>query len=229
MSQLDELLLHDKELAQNTSKRIPICLCIDCSTSMLLNGAMNQVKQGVQDFFEKTYSNTLARDAADICIVSFGDTAHLLCDFGKLDAARQSLRENPLRANGAATALAAGVNLALDRLDAHLRELSQVNNNAYVPWLIIISDGDSTEPPELVRQAADRVQKMLRSHDLKTMCLNMGNGSRNLVDFTADGKVFRLDNLRVIDFFDMLSRSVSTASRAAIESGGPDLSSQWNT
>ena len=122
--------------------------------------------------------------------------------------------------------LAAGVNLALDRLDAHLAELAAVNNNAYVPWLIIISDGDSTEPSELVGKAAARVQEMLRARRLKTMCLNMGEGSRSLNAFAENGSVGRLENLKVVDFFEMLSRSVSETSKQVIESGGPDFSVQ---
>lgn len=226
MSIISDMMLHDQELSSNKSKRILICLCVDCSASMLRGGAMQQVNSGIETFFEKTDRSTLARDAADICIVSFGDTARVVCDFGPLERAMAQVRRDPIRANGSQTVLAAGVELALDRLEEHLAELAAVNNNAYVPWLIIISDGDSTEPSARVAKAAARVQEMLRTRRLKTMCLNMGEGSRSLNAFAENGSVGRLENLKVVDFFEMLSRSVSETSKKVIENGGPEFSMQ---
>ena len=228
MNEFESLLSQDLEFAKNKSNRIMIFLCIDCSASMLRQGAMKKVNDGMAAFLEKTNSDTLSRDAADICIVSFGDTAQLVSDFGTAEEALRNLRAQPILPVGANTVLAAGVNMTLDHLAAHQAQLSAVNNNSYIPWLIIISDGDSTERPADVNAAAERVRKLLRAHELKTMCLNIGSGSNSLPAFTLDGKVGRLDNLRVTDFFDMLSRNVSSASRAAVESGGPEFTRNWN-
>lgn len=228
MNEFESLLSQDLDFAKNKSNRIMICLCIDCSASMLRQGTMKKVNDGMAAFLEKTNSDTLSRDAADICIVSFGDTAQLVSDFGTAEEALRNLRAQPILPVGANTVLAAGVNMTLDHLAAHQAQLSAVNNNSYIPWLIIISDGDSTERPADVNAAAERVRKLLRAHELKTMCLNIGSGSNSLPAFTLDGKVGRLDNLRVTDFFDMLSRNVSSASRAAVESGGPEFTRNWN-
>ena len=228
MNEFESLLSQDLDFAKNKSNRIMICLCIDCSASMLRQGAMKKVNDGMAAFLEKTNSDTLSRDAADICIVSFGDTAQLVSDFGTAEEALRNLRAQPILPVGANTVLAAGVNMTLDHLAAHQAQLSAVNNNSYIPWLIIIIDGDSTERPADVNAAAERVRKLLRAHELKTMCLNIGSGSNSLPAFTLDGKVGRLDNLRVTDFFDMLSRNVSSASRAAVESEGPELTRNWN-
>lgn len=228
MNEFESLLSQDLDFAKNKSNRIMICLCIDCSASMLRQGATKKVNDGMAAFLEKTNSDTLSRDAADICIVSFGDTAQLVSDFGTAEEALRNLRAQPILPVGANTVLAAGVNMTLDHLAAHQAQLSAVNNNSYIPWLIIISDGDSTERPADVNAAAERVRKLLRAHELKTMCLNIGSGSNSLPAFTLDGKVGRLDNLRVTDFFDMLSRNVSSASRAAVESGGPEFTRNWN-
>ena len=228
MNEFESLLSQDLDFAKNKSNRIMICLCIDCSASMLRQGAMKKVNDGMAAFLEQTNSDTLSRDAADICIVSFGDTAQLVSDFGTAEEALRNLRAQPILPVGANTVLAAGVNMTLDHLAAHQAQLSAVNNNSYIPWLIIIIDGDSTERPADVNAAAERVRKLLRAHELKTMCLNIGSGSNSLPAFTLDGKVGRLDNLRVTDFFDMLSRNVSSASRAAVESGGPEFTRNWN-
>ena len=227
-NKLQALLAQNLNFANNKSTRIMMCLCIDCSASMLRQGAMNKVNAGLEEFLQKTNDDILARDAADICVVSFGDKARLVSDFDAPDKVLRCLRAKPILPIGTDTVLAEGVNLTLDHLAAHQQQLAAVNNNAYVPWLIIISDGDSTESPATVKAAAKRVRRMLREHELKTMCLNIGSGNSSLPAFTLDSKVGQLDNLRVIDFFDMLSRNVSSVSRAAVESGGPDFQRDWN-
>lgn len=70
MNEFESLLSQDLDFAKNKSNRIMICLCIDCSASMLRQGAMKKVNDGMAAFLEKTNSDTLSRDAADICIVS---------------------------------------------------------------------------------------------------------------------------------------------------------------
>ena len=227
MMELNELVLRDQELSRNKSKRILMCLCIDSSASMARSGAIDEVRQGIDTFFARTNDDTLARDAADICIILFGDEAELVCDYGPLERTMAELRAHPIRATGARTMLAAGVNLALERLEAHQRELAAINNNAYVPWLILISDGDSNETPEVVGEAAAKVQTLLKAGKLKTKCMNVGEGSRNLKAFTIDGQVDTLGNLQVMDFFEMLSRSVSQTSKAVIENGGPDIGAKF--
>lgn len=167
MNEFESLLSQDLDFAKNKSNRIMICLCIDCSASMLRQGAMKKVNDGMAAFLEKTNSDTLSRDAADICIVSFGDTAQLVSDFGTAEEALRNLRAQPILPVGANTVLAAGVNMTLDHLAAHQAQLSAVNNNSYIPWLIIIIDGDSTERPADVNAAAERVRKLLRAHELK--------------------------------------------------------------
>ena len=214
MITIQELQKLDKELRENRSKRILICFCVDSSASMARSGAIERVR--------------VAHDAANVCVILFSDEPELVCDYGPLESTMAQLRAHPIRAVGAQTMLAAGVNMALDRLTHCQQELAAVNNNTYVPWLILISDGDSSEPPEVVNAVAAKVQAMLRAGRLKTKCMDVGDGSRNLRPFTLDGHVDKISNMDVmLDFFEMLSRSVSATSKAVMENGGPDIGGKY--
>ncbi len=223
-----DLFLQDSEMANNRSIRILLCLCIDCSISMQISGAIQQINAGINDFLKKVDGNSLARDAAEICIVTFGNDARVIYEFGPAEKALQTLTVHPIEARDSETSLGAGVQLAVDHIEDYRQRLSVVNNNSYTPWLIIISDGDSSEPDSVVRAASDRVQKLLRGFKLKTMCLSMGDGNRNLYDFSIDNHVDRLENLSVSKFFDNLSRNVSQASRKTIEYGGLEAPTDWH-
>lgn len=228
MITIQELQKLDKELRENRSKRILICFCVDSSASMARSGAIERVRVGLDRFFDKISKDTLAHDAANVCVILFSDEPELVCDYGPLESTMAQLRAHPIRAVGAQTMLSAGVNMALDRLTHCQQELAAVNNNTYVPWLILISDGDSSEPPEVVNAAAAKVQAMLRAGRLKTKCMDVGDGSRNLRPFTLDGHVDKISNMDVmLDFFEMLSRSVSATSKAVMENGGPDIGGKY--
>lgn len=219
-----EMYVKQEELSSNRSKRILLCFCVDVSASMAVSGMIDKVNQGIENFFRRTHSEILARDAADVCIVTFGDRAEVVCDFGAFDAACEKVLRSPIRATGTLTRLAEGVNCALDRLESHQRELAEVGNNAFVPWLVILSDGVSTEPETEVRRAAERVHALLRDNRLRTRCLSMGEGYKSLQHFTVE-KVERLEELSVIDFFNLVSRSVSLASKQTIEHPSFELES----
>ena len=47
----------------------------------------------------------------------------------------------------------------------------------------------------------------------------MGEGSRTLQQFLVNDKVDTLEDLKVMDFFSMLSRSVSSVSQESINHG----------
>ena len=87
------------------------------------------------------------------------------------------------------------------------------------------------------REAADMENELRRGNlhssedierGLKTMCLSMGDGNRNLYDISIDNHVDRLENLSVSKFFDNLSRNVSQASRKTIEYGGLEAPTDWH-
>jgi len=202
------------EMAENNSIRIPICLCVDASYSMAQRiGTLNS---GIREFLNRMSQNPLAVDATELCVISFGDEIQVRHPFGNI---RNALNDK-IRPEGSETRLGGGVLEALRQIDDRLEKLK--GHLYYLPWLIIISDGDATDPEE-VKEASAQVQKRIKEHKLKVKCLSMGDGSENLQAFTKDGHVDRLEDLDVMDFFNMLSRSVSDVSRASINYGEYEL------
>lgn len=214
MGTYSELRTRYEEMANNRSIRVLICLCIDSSYSMAER--MKSLNRGVQEFLEGMCQNILAVDATEICIVSFGDKVKVECPF---DNVRKAVGRK-IYVNGSETRLGAGVKKSLEEIDRRLKELT--GQLCYLPWLIIISDGDATDVQEC-QEVSRAVRSRLQTHKLKVKCLSMGDGSRNLKDFTLDGKVDRLEDLDVMDFFSMLSRSVSQVSQESINHGEFEL------
>ncbi len=219
MSDQNDMRTRFNEMSANPARRALICLCIDSSYSMTTNHRIDAINEEVTKFIGQLYESPYAKDAAEICIVSFGNTVQVECPFDSVGNTINKSLFHPIRAVGSATRLGEGVLKALDEIDKRQKMLT--GHSMYTPWLIIMSDGDATDD---ISVAAKEVQTRLKkSHGLKVKCINMGSGSKSLEKFTADGKVQRLEDMEVETFFSMLSRSISEGSRQAIYDADLDL------
>ena len=63
--------IEDDELADNPTKRVPVCLCLDTSSSMG-GSPIYELNEGVRLFYNEINDDEVAKSAADVCIVTFG-------------------------------------------------------------------------------------------------------------------------------------------------------------
>ena len=139
----NNMLLRVQDLVENPTPRVPICLCLDTSGSMgavegdcvptgetvfmdgrewnLVTGGtsrIDELKKGVQLFYNAIRNDEMAVYSAEICIVSFDSKARCIVDFANIER-----QENipDLIAQGD-TAMGEGVNLALDLLERRKQE-----------------------------------------------------------------------------------------------------------
>ena len=216
-SKYEALRLKDEEMASNKATRALICLCIDASFSM--NGErITTVNQEIDKFLKNMYNNKTARDAVEICIVSFSDTVELLCNFGPIQNAMEA--NNTIKAMGTRTSLGAGVECALGALDKEIANLEAGGNRYYKPWLIIISDGEATDQMHCEKICKDVIERQCKGK-LKVKCLSMGDvkDTETLRKFSLEGIVEQINCIQAMEFFAMLSRSVSAASQSSIQFG----------
>lgn len=220
---LDGLRLNSDQLVQNKARRTLICLCVDASASMSRDERIETVDHGIRKFLNDMNGDVLARDGLEVCLVAFGNGAEVKCEFGPLE---KTVRTDwSIEPTGSLSELGAGVQTALKCLDDRLNRLSRAKASYYVPWLILISDGEATDKA-CCERAGEEVRQRIRAGSLKVKCLKLGDGDDGVAalrKFTPDGQVERMDALQMVEFFSMLSRSVSSASRQSIQRGELDL------
>ena len=100
-------LIRLQDLVDNPTTRVPICICLDTSASMLVvesgtyektgetvyedgrtwnivsggETRLNELQKGLQLFFDAITGDEVAKYAAEICVVQFNDDAECLLDF----------------------------------------------------------------------------------------------------------------------------------------------------
>lgn len=231
----DLMVLRQKDLVSNPTTRLPVCCCLDISGSMnrteggiptgrteyidgemwnIVEGgttALDELKKGLEYFFEAIKSDEIAKYSVELSIVVFGDKAATILDFANID--RQKLPA--LSANGN-TAMGSGVEMALDLLERRKQEYSDKGVDYYQPWLVLMTDGS---PTDNISSAISRVDKLKKNKKLTLFPVAIGDDADiNILKQFSTMKQDAVLKVKSAEhfkgFFEWLSQSVSIVSES---------------
>lgn len=204
------LINRHKDLIANPNPRIPICLCLDTSSSM--GGApIASLNSGVQLFYDTIKQDLIASGVAEIAVVTFG-AGGVRChtDF----AGVESVPHAPQFHAGGNTPMGEAVNLALNKLTERRKDYCRSGVEYYKPWLILMTDGQNNGSMKEYKRAQQRVADLCAGGNLDFLPIGIGAGAdmAGLAGFSSRHKPYKLNGLRFREFFSWLSRSVSRVS-----------------
>lgn len=185
-------------IVKDGSKRLPICFCIDTSDSMRTNlsknavrtgeivisegckkwavkngvTALSELQKGLKNFFSQIKGDIIASCAAEISIVTFDDYAKTLVDFCRLDDMPNNIIYSIDTRNG--TNMGKGLELSLDKLEECISLYKNYGVEFYPPWLVVMSDGYSTDEYEL-NLAKQRLELVCENEGLIVIPIGIGN------------------------------------------------------
>ena len=236
-------LLKKQDLESNPTPRVPICLCLDVSGSMgrvvdgqtrdtgrrefsdgkwwrIVKGgvtALKELKGGVNLFYDNLLEDEVARYAAEICIVTFGDKAELVMDFANLDRQEEERKKkiDGLKAQGE-TPMGEAVNKALDCLEIREQEYQEAGVDYYTPWLVLMTDGEPNGDVTEFNRAVSRTRELANSDKLKIFPIGIGDKAdmNCLAQFSPKRPPLHLKGMNFKGFFEWLSQSVALTSQS---------------
>lgn len=216
------MLLDDRDMIQvsNHATRIPVVLCLDTSYSMVENGGFDALNEGVKAFYETCKADAINRFGFDVAIVTFGaEGVKRLRDFEpiwdkeKIPSFKFTAKRGTTWVDG--TPLAQGVDLAMKGLQHRKNEYRENAIGYYQPFLVIITDGQSTENDKVAFKATqDEVVELQRSRKLKVIAIGVGNQDYSeLANFVVDKKILLAKDFSAFDLvFEFMSKSMSSSS-----------------
>jgi uncharacterized protein YegL len=248
------LLIRRKDLNENPTPRCAVALCLDTSGSMnCVDGTatptgqtiwkdgkcwnivsdgvtrLEELTKGVVAFYKSISEDEIAEASAEVCIVTFDDTAKCIEDFANIYRQNQT----PSFRTGNRTAMGEGVNLALDLLERRKQEYANAGVDYYQPWLVLMTDGMPNGDPKELERAITRVSEAVNNRKLTVFPIAIGAGAdtATLSRFAPKQQVLKLTGLDFQKFFAWLSASVV---RTAQSNGEPvmlDLGDvgKWDT
>lgn len=194
---------------QNRDARIACVILADVSGSM--SGAPIQaLEAGFRAFIDEVQSDPLARKRAEIAVVTFGSTARVLVPFQEA----RDLQPATFSIDGS-TNMAAGIQLALDELEARKAQYRSEDLEYFRPWLWVMTDGvpDQTGFDEAIR----RLNSAESSKKVTVFPIGVGEGVdwQTLGRVSAERQAIKLDGLKFSEMFKWLSHSLSSVSQSA--------------
>lgn len=213
MSEIEELLLSEQDLVRNAANRLPVCICVDASLSMMDECRMAQANEGIRGFIESIKEDYAAVDSVEMCVISFGgDCAKIEVPF----SVTHGIVFQDIRAHGQ-TPMGHAVMYAIDQIRERQALYSDYGITTYKPWLILISDGEATDD---ITAASSELLRMQEEGKLKVLCIGLGDKANSLEKFHFHGEVTQLQDFQLTHFFSWLSRSMS---KLSMESPYEDL------
>ncbi len=234
---MNNSILHLDDLVNNPTPRVPVCLCLDTSGSMgrvvrgetqdtgrkifkdgkewnIVTGgvsAIDDLNEGINQFFEAIKTDEVAVYSAEICIITFGgDKAQVVSDFTTVDKQTENIE---LYAEGD-TYMGEAVNLALDRLEKRKQEYKDKGVDYFQPWLVIMTDGTPNGSASELETAISRTQKLVNERKLSVFPLGVGPEADMSVlgKFSPRRSALKIRETKYKEFFEWLSQSVVTTS-----------------
>ncbi|OQW89626.1 MAG: hypothetical protein BWK78_07580 [Thiotrichaceae bacterium IS1] len=203
----DNLDLRIDDLVENPTARIPVCLVLDTSGSMM-GKPIRELNSGIELFFRAIKEDEVARYAAEIAVVTFGGRVQQILDFGPVEKQQVLI----LTADGG-TPMGEAVDLALRLLEDRKSEYSAVGIDYYQPWMVLMTDGDSTDN---ISMASQRTRELVENRKLTVFPIGVGSSANlnTLSQFSPGNDPLRLRELNFKQFFEWLSKSVNMISQS---------------
>lgn len=206
MSRLEQMRLASADLAQNPAPRLAVCICVDASYSMRKDSRIHQVNQGIRRFIQEIAADQYAVDSIELCVISFGaDSAKVVHSFAPVT----KIDYQDIIASGQ-TPMGQAVAFALEELQTRKNNYDHYGITTYKPWLILLSDGESTDD---IRRSSKHALQMQKEDLLKVLCIGLGTEANDLADFQIDRQVIQLKDFALDHFFAWLSKSMSMQSK----------------
>jgi uncharacterized protein YegL len=216
---MNQPVIPDVALVDNTEQRTPLVLVLDCSGSMA-GAAIDQLNEGMRLLEQELKDDAIACKRVRLLVVKFGghDMAELVGDWQ--DA--MDFTPSVLEATGT-TPTGQAVDLALMKIEEEKAAFRQAGVAYTRPWLFLMSDG---QPTDDWQDAADRCRQAEQANKVAVFPIFVGGQGapqgvidasvESLGQFASRGAaaVKRLDGLKFRELFLWLSASMKVVSQA---------------
>jgi uncharacterized protein YegL len=201
----------------NSNQRTPCVLVLDASGSMntATSGGKTRIEElnaGIVALQEALQSDDTALVRVQLGIVSVGGPANdadVMLDW--TDAA--DFEAFPLRADHA-TPLGKGVRTALQMVEQGKRDLRAAGISFTRPWMIVISDGEPTDPRDEWLAAVKECRSAEAARGVEIFCIGVEGANLARLGELSGKPAQMLNGTRFRELFVWLSASLSAASRS---------------
>lgn len=203
------MTIPDVELVENNSQRTPCVLVLDGSGSME-GQPIRELNEGLKVLEQELKNDTTASVRVQLLVIRAGDYDEVEIVNDWCDAI--TFEPPHIEANGR-TPLGAAMAVALDKIEEQKANYDANGIPSTRPWIMLISDGAPTDHDW--RETAKRCRDAEAAKKVAVFPIGTAEADLEVLSEFATKKALRLQGLKFKELFMWLSRSVSSASKAA--------------
>jgi len=210
------------DFADNPEPRCPCILLLDVSGSM--GGApINALNDGLRIFRDELNKDDLAKKRVEVAIVTFESEVKVVQDFVTADQFQP-----PTLEVGGATYMGAGIDKALDILQARKASYKANAINYYRPWIFMITDGEPSDN-EVVNRAAQRIRDEEARKKVAFFAVGVEGVNMTRLSQIVVRPPMKLTGLNFQEMFQWLSASMSGVSHSQLDEQVPLQKPGWGS
>jgi uncharacterized protein YegL len=137
----------------NPEPRVPCVLVLDRSGSTE-GDPINQLNAALPTLGEYLRQDPQAAQRVEVAVVTVGGEVRVAQDF-----APPAEFKPPVLTAGGATPLGEGILKAVEMLEQRKARYEASDLDSFDPWVLVITDGEPTDPPEVWERAVQRVRE----------------------------------------------------------------------
>lgn len=202
---------------QNPNEPHLACVLLVDTSSSMLGEPIDNLNDAINRFKEETSMDEVAKKRIDISIIEFNSTAKVVQDFTPIS----QMEPVKLYTQGT-TAMADGINLAIDKVKERNKFYNQMGTPCFKPWIFMITDGypDNGQDMDGVAQRIKLEESKGSVGKLKFFSLGVGNYDKNTL-FKLSKRVIELRNTNFSTIFNWMSDSMVAISLSHVGDEAP--------
>ena len=191
------------ESAENFEQKCLCVLVLDVSGSMR-GEPINELNNGLQDFYKEIAENETSSQRLEICIMTFNESVQTVQEPALVD----NFTMPTLTAYGL-TAMVDAVNEAIDKVEARKKWYKETGQKYYRPWIILMTDGEPDDGQD-VYGLAERIKNGMKQKHFMFMSVGVEDANMDTLQKLQgdDMTPMKLKGLKFSSFFQWLSASL---------------------
>ena len=210
------------EFADNPEQRCPCILLLDVSGSMF-GAPIKALNDGLHIFRDDLNKDGLTKKRVEVAIVTFESTVKVVQDFVTADKFQP-----PTLEVGGATYMGAGIDKALDILQARKASYKANGIKYYRPWVFMITDGEPSDN-EVVNRAAQRIRDEEAEKRVAFFAVGVEGVNMTRLSQIVVRPPMKLTGLNFEEMFQWLSASMSGVSHSQLDEQVPLQKPGWGS
>lgn len=192
-------------------RHFALTLLLDTSASME-GKPINSLNNELNNLIQQLQSDSHA-DVIDISIVTFGTSVNVIMPFTPASSIDHRFELSP----SGLTSMGQGLLKAAEITNERRRQYYNIGVPAFKPWIFMITDGEPTDPDNIMQLAKQELITLQQSGKLKLFVLGVEGYNlekiRELVYY--DGCILELEGFDFKEIIDWVAKSVAIVSHSS--------------